>query len=750
MGRTKHELTWTVGHSDSPVTRPPVAVPASVPGAVQLDWARAEGLPDYAYGQNYLAYEWMEGRYWHYSAVLPELPELGAGQRLYLTGRGIDYQFLIRLDGKELHRQEGMFTPFELELTQASAAGGALEIVVFPVPKREGAAKDRSQASQSCKPAVSYGWDWHPRLIPLGIWDELCLEVREAAHIRRAETFARLLPGAAESAAAHVRLEALLTGTADKLLWRLYDPAGRPVAEREASLGREAADAVVRLDIALDEPELWWPNGHGEPNLYTSETLLLDSRGAVLDTATSRLGIRSIRLVMHEGAWDEPSAFPKSRSHPPITLEVNGRRLFAKGTNWVNPDIFPGRLNRERYAELLKLAHGAHMNLIRVWGGGIVNKSSFFDLCDELGLMVWQEFPLACNDYEGTPAYLDILDRESRSIILALRSRASLAIWCGGNELFNAWSGMTDQSLALRLLNRNCYDLDPHTPFLATSPLDGMGHGHYLFRDPDSGEEVYQWMPRASCTAYTEFGVPSPAHERLLTRFIPPEELYPPAPGGAWEAHHAYGAWQGDTWLCRETIEFYFGPTGTLGELVERGQLLQSEGYRCIYEEARRQQPKCAMALNWCFNEAWPTAAGNSLVCWPAEPKPALYAVGQACRPVLASARIPKFAWTSGEWFEPQLWLLSDAPFAVAAGQLTATLLVGERSYRLLAWEYPELPPAANAPGPTVRFRLPEASADGRMTLRLEAESHPEWTSSYTLLLRPAADAPRFQRTLNH
>lgn len=750
MGRTKYELKWTVGHSDGPDAPPPVAVAARVPGAVQLDWARAEGLPDYAYGQNYLAYEWMEDRYWHYSAVVPELPALEAGRRLYLVGRGIDYRFLIRLGGRELYKQEGMFTPFELELTRELAAGQSLEIVVFPAPKREGAEKGRAQASQSCKPAVSYGWDWHPRLIPLGIWDELYLEVRESAHIRRAETSARLLRPAAGGAEASVRLEASLTGTADKLLWRLYDPADRLVAEQEATIGPEAADAAIRLDVALDDPELWWPNGHGKPSLYTSETLLFDSRGTMLDAAKSRLGIRSVKLVMHEGGWDEPSSFPKSRSHPPITLEVNGRRLFAKGTNWVNPDIFPGTLDRERYAELLRLAYGAHMNLIRVWGGGIVNKPSFYDLCDELGLMVWQEFPLACNDYEATPAYLDVLDRESRSIILALRSRACLAIWCGGNELFNAWSGMTDQSLSLRLLNRNCFDLDPLTPFLATSPLEGMGHGHYLFRDEDSGDEVYRWMPRASGTAYTEFGIPSPAHERLLARFIPPEELYPPEPGGAWEAHHAFGAWDGDTWLCQRTIDHYFGPSGTLGELVERGQLLQAEGYKCIYEEARRQKPKCAMALNWCFNEAWPTAAGNSLVCWPAEPKPALLAVGEACRPVLASARIPKFAWTSGEWFEPQLWMLSDAPFAVASGKLAATLSVDGRSYRLLEWEYPMLPPGGNSAGPTVRFRLPEAVPNGRMTLLLEAEGHPEWASAYTLLLRPAAHMPCFPRTLNH
>lgn len=166
---------------------------------------------------------------------------------------------------------------------------------------------------------------------------------------------------------------------------------------------------------------------------------------------------------------EEDSEFPKSRSNPPITLEINGRRIFCKGTNWVNPDIFPGRLTAETYRKLLELAREANMNMLRVWGGGIVNKESFFELCDEMGLMVWQEFSLACNLYPDTPEYLKVLDQESRSINMRLRKHPSVVLWSGGNELFNSWSGMTDQSLPLRMLNANCYEFNPEIPFLMTS-----------------------------------------------------------------------------------------------------------------------------------------------------------------------------------------------------------------------------------------------------------------------------------------
>ena len=494
------------------------------------------------------------------------------------------------------------------------------------------------------------------------------------------------------------------------------------------------ADAVT-LSASLNRPQLWWPNGEGTQALYVSRMALLGADGTVVQTEERKVGFRRIQLVMHEGAWDEPSGFPKGRSTPPITLEVNGRRLFGRGTNWVNPEIFPGTITADTYRPLLDLAQDAHFNLLRIWGGGIVNKDSFFDQCDERGLLVWQEFPLACNDYAGTPDYLRVLNLESRSIIQRLRSRASLALWCGGNELFNAWSGMTDQSLALRLLNRNCYDLDPHTPFLATSPVMGMAHGNYLFRYED-GREVFQVLPAASATAYTEFGCPGPSPADYLKTFIPAEDLFPPKPGTAWEDHHAFGAWQGETWLQPGVIEDYFGPSETLESLTERGAWLQCEGYKCLYEEARRQKPVCAMALNWCYNEPWPSAANNSLINWPARPKPAYYAVQAACRPTLASARLEKFAWTEGETFAPELWLLHDGPDPVPAGRIEAFLEIGGAETFLLAWDYGGTGANENVVGPTLRVRLPRPEAGngpGEMTLRLRVVGRPEWDSEYRL-----------------
>jgi len=687
-------------------------IPATVPGAVQLDWASAHGLPDLNYGKNVRFYDGLEGFWWLYRTAVPAVA-LQPGERLIFAGDGLDYTGEFRLGNRTVLTHTGLFTPFEIDVTDA-VPGTTLEILIHPAPKRQAIPADHSQAAHVTKPAVSYGWDWHPRLIPLGLSEDTRFEVRPAVHLCHVD-FAYVLAEDFSSATITLTVESSEPASFN---WRLRDPEGRVVLSSATSTAR------------LAHPRLWWTHDHGDPELYTLE-VSLEAPGA--DTHVCRVGFRRVRLVMHAGAWDHPAAFPRSRSHPPATVELNGRRIFARGSNWVNPDIFPGRVTADTYRPLLELARDAHFNLLRCWGGAPVARPAFFEQCDVLGLLVWQDFPLACNAYPDDPAYLALLDRESRAIIRRLRQHPCLALWCGGNELFNAWSGMDDQSLALRLLNRNCFELDPTTPFNATSPLDGMGHGDYRFRD-SAGRDVFQIFQQGAHTAYSEFGCPGPSPVAYLKTFIPEAELWPPRPGTSWETHHAFGAWVVDptTWISTSTLEYYFGKSSSLEELVARGEWLQCEGYKSIYEEARRQAPRCAMALNWCYNEPWPTAANNSLINWPALPKPAYFAAREACRPVLSSARIPKFQWTAGEMFSAELWLLSDHPAAQPGGELVVTLECAGRTDELLRWSFPVLAPQQNLAGPTVHATLPDAPV-GEFTLALSVVGRPGCDSRYRL-----------------
>ena len=455
------------------------------------------------------------------------------------------------------------------------------------------------------------------------------------------------------------------------------------------------------------------------------------------------MGFRRVRLVMNEGGWDEPAGFPKTRSISPFQWELNGRKIFIKGSNFVPLDVFPGTVDDTRYDTLLSLAKSAHLNALRIWGGGAVNKESFFDLADEKGLLIWQEFPLACNCYPDDDAYLATLKQEATALVRRLRKHPSLGLFCGGNELYNGWSRMSEQSLALRLLSAVTLELAPRTPFIATSPLFGMAHGHYVFRDPISGEEPYQVFGGAHASAYCEFGIPAAAPLAALEAMIPEAERFPVGDTPAWVAHHALHAWkpERDEWLCPKAVAFYFGASPDLKTLVERSQFLQAQGYKAIFEEARRQKPYCSAALNWCFNEPWPCAANNSIVAYPATPKPAYAAVAESCRPVCASARVKKFVWREGEIFSAELFMLNDAFARQAGGVVAATLSACGATLPLLEWRYTALEPNANAIGPEARAVLPHWNCE-RFTLTLADTAHPERTSVYTFLYR-AKDAPK-------
>jgi len=715
-------LKWELGYSKSASETPSKWIPATVPGAVQLDIAKAEKYEPFYYAEHWKDYLWMEDQFYTYRTKF-DAPEKATGESVFFVSKGIDYEFKVFLNGAEIWHQEGMFTPVNLNLSDKLKSTNELKVLVYPVPRMHPLPADRSQAANVAKPAVSYGWDWHPRLVPLGIWDETYLEIRQVSHVDDFHVNYALNKDFSEA-----EIDLQISGQNLKtqaFRWTLQDKDGKEVVRSEG-----------KTQLTLSKPKLWWTHDHGEPYLYTSTLQLLNDQGQAFQTIVSKIGFRRVKLVMNEGAWGDPEGFPKSRSVPPAQLEINGRKIFCKGTNWVNPEIFPGIMNRERYNQLLSLAVEANFNILRVWGGGIVNKESFFELCDEKGILVWQEFPLACNNYPDDAHYLSILKQESASIINRVKKHPSLAFWSGGNELFNSWSGMTDQSLPLRLLNSQCLQLDPSSPFIPTSPLMGMAHGNYVFRDLQTKEEVFSSMARARYTAYTEFGMPAPASVEVLKTIIPKDELWPPKPGTSWESHHAYKAWVGNTWLCQDIIEDYFGVSNSLEELVANGQLMQGEGYKCIYEEARRQKPYCAMAVNWCYDEPWPTAANNSLLSYPAIPKPGFYAVKNACRPVLASAKFSKFKWTEGETFFADIWMLSDLPKDVSAGKVTIKIRTGTSEMTLLNWEFNAVKANTNQSGPTVRCKLPAWKTD-RFKVILEVEGHPEYKSEYTLAYQP-------------
>lgn len=671
---------------------------ANVPGCVQKDYAEAHGFENYQYADNVHQFDAIEDYAWTYECDLSYT--LAEGEKLFFVSRGIDYAYEIYLNDDLLYSHEGMFSPVEVDLTEKLAEENRLRVVIAPHPKRADApAGTRDEADRSTKPAVSYGWDFHPRLIVSGIWDETYLETRAADYIYRCEAFYTLNDTLTK---AEVEFD-IDCGTTPEI--EVFNPDG--------SLLYRGYDTK----LTVETPKLWWCNGQGEPNLYTYQvkTGTCEKEG--------HIGFRKIELVPNEGCWEFPKCYPKTRSTPPFTIRLNDRVVFAKGTNLVNLDIFNGAVTEERYAQMLSLVKNANMNIVRCWGGAAVNKEAFFDLCDAYGIMVWQEFPLACNNYYGEH-YLETLGKEATAVIKRVRKHPAHVLWCGGNELFCSWSRMTEQSEALRLLNKLCYELDRKKPFIMSSPVMGVAHGPYQFYDYGTGTDSLTAFYKSKSIAYPEFGVPSIAEKSILEEIIPPDEIGTLQLTGSWEIHHAY-------WAQLDIMEAVLGEVKELSEQIRFSNLFQAVGYQAIFEEARRQKPLCSMALNWCFNEPWTTAANNSVVSYPARKKPAYYAIQAALRPVVASARNFKFGYQPGEVFRAELWLLNDSTCEVSDTIRAYLEFDGEEIF-VMEWKTGTVAANCNRCGNMIQYILPDTE---KTFFKLKLKSENGYDSEYTLYI---------------
>jgi len=725
---------WTLSHAHELNGAPLEPVPATVPGAVQLDYAKAFDYAPYYYGMNFKQFDWMEDEYFFYQTELEVT--CADGECALLRFEGIDYRYDIRIDGETVCHGEGIFTPVTLDVTPYAGKRVPLTVVIYPIPKQFATPQNRSQAAACCKPASSYGWDWHPRLVPSGIWMPVYLETFAQGSPISMEVSYRLTD---ELDRVTVTAEVQTYG-AGELCAALIAPDGtEAVAKRFAA---EQGSTVCTL--TLDQPALWYPRGYGEQPRYT---LRVSGAGKTLER---RIGFRRSKLVLNDGAKIYESSFPKGPICAPAQIEINGRCVFAKGSNWVNTEIFPSMMTPARYDELIELAADANMNIFRMWGGQYINHEYFYDKCDELGIMIWQEFMLSCNRHPDTDEYLAVLKQEATSIIKRLRTHPCLTFWCGGNELFNSWSGLTLQSHPLRMLDALCYEHDRFTPFQMTSPMHGVSHGSYVkvtfpnderrAGDYRHGEEFICAVKRSKSTGYTEFGCNGASPKEYLLEYIMSEDDYRDCrdENEVWKAHHAFRAWNESCWLGIPEVHHFFGGYTDIDDLVDKTIYLQDLCYQSMFEEMRRQAPLCAMAVNWDYNEPWPSAAGNSLINWPCKPKSCLQNVKAALRPTLLSLNIPHNRWLTGETMTGEVWVLNDSDVPAQPMEVEVTLVCGDTRTPVATLTTDTVDARKN--GKFGTFTLPiAATIPERFSIELTCKAHPETNSTYALVHRLTA-----------
>ena len=395
---------------------------AVVPGCIHRDLHREGLIPDPFHGTNELDLQWIEQRNWEYVATFKVSAAALAEENVELVCDGLDTLATVYLNDRVLARTDNMFIGWRWDVKPRLRPGRNELRIHFasigralPRTRPEHQPKEFNDSlgrgSVFRKQPCQFGWDWGPRFVTAGIWRDLRLEAWSGNRLESVRVTQDHASDGSVTLALHPELV-----HPDRFVtyYVTIGLGGRTVAEVP---GRTGA-----LAVRIAQPELWWPNGHGPQPLYTVAVRALDRAGRAFGCWSRRIGLRTMELDRAKDKWGEAFQFV-----------VNGRALFAKGANWIPANSFVAGLTRDDYARDLRSAAQANMNMLRVWGGGIYESEHFYDLCDGLGLLVWQDFMFACTLYPGDRAFLASVRTEAAHQVRRLRHRTCLALWCGNN-----------------------------------------------------------------------------------------------------------------------------------------------------------------------------------------------------------------------------------------------------------------------------------------------------------------------------
>lgn len=652
---------WTFGQS-----RLPNRYPAVVPGVVHTDLMRQGLIDDPYFGLNERTVQWVDKENWIYETTFRVADSLMKSDHIDLCLDGLDTYADVYLNDAKILEADNMFRRWRVSVKAALKTDGNVLRICFrsPVkvdmPKWEkhpylyGASNDQSENGGLLDRKISvfarkagyhYGWDWGPRLVTAGIWRDVYLQAwsdmritdiyfRQEKVSKRQATICNLVEIECDKDISNAEIT-----VAD-------EAKGRTVATKKCSLRK--GKNTVPVTFTVKNPRLWWCNGLGKPELYTFTTRVAVD-GKLFEQQKKRIGIRSVQLVT------EPDADGKRQFY----FVLNGVPVFAKGTNYIPQDNFLTNVTPERYRRTLQDAVLANMNMIRVWGGGIYENDLFYDLCDEMGLMVWQDFMFACSTYPAEGAWMDNVREEAIDNIHRLRNHPSIVIWCGGNECLDAWYNWgwksrmeKDNPDGARLVQQQqeylYYDalqqiVDEQIPgdiFVTGSPLADRGRGS----DGINGDRHFygvghRRMPvstynREKAHFFSEYGMQSFPEYASVLRFAPDTTTHDI--GSELMMWHQRGGVE-----ANRVIEWYvsseYGQPRDFRQFLYASQLLQGDAMRTAIEAHRRDMPHCMGSLLWQHNDCWPVASWSTRDYY-GRWKAAHYMVRHAFEPLICSA----------------------------------------------------------------------------------------------------------------
>ncbi len=594
---------------------------AIVPGNIHLDLMKAGVIEDPFVADNEYRVAWVHETDWVYSRDFFAEPELLGCSKLCLECDGLDTFAVVKLNGEILGDTENMYIQYRFDVTGKLKSGSnniTIEFESAPNKVKPWLAEDPLVSPGMGVPGSIYtrkapcqwGWDWGPALPTCGIWKSIRIAGYNGARIDDL----RIIQHHSENS---VSLEIIAE------LERLDSECIEAIAKITAPDGTVSEVALTidgntaKGEFTVANPELWWPANYGKQPLYQVKCKVLRD-GVKLHAFKRKVGLRTMELDRTNDEWGQS-----------LTVVVNGVKIFAKGGDWIPADSFPARITDEHYRHLISSAALANMNMLRVWGGGIYEDERFYDLCDEYGILIWQDFMFACGHYATTQWYLDNIAKDVEYNVKRLRNRACLALWCGNNEM--EW-GVTmwwqDEKKETRqkeyaiifheLIPSILAKVDTITPYWPSSPSSGMETPFVNPESQDYGDGHYWdvWHGKKPFTEYrtqfhrfmSEFGFESFPSIKTVRSFAEEKDLNPVS--YIMECHQKNSAGNG---LILHYMAQTFRFPKDFETMCYTSQLLQAEAMRYGVEHWRRNRGRCMGTLYWQFNDCWPVASWASV-----------------------------------------------------------------------------------------------------------------------------------------
>ncbi|MDP3148462.1 MAG: glycoside hydrolase family 2 TIM barrel-domain containing protein [Ignavibacteria bacterium] len=532
----KHELnknwTFSLAESSYPIEniknkklKPRKQFAASVPGTIHTDLLNNNLIEDPFYSDNELTMNWISECDWLYQTKFDFHSD--TNKSVDLVFEGIDTISEIYLNNRKLDSTNNMFLTYSYNVKNILKPTDNTLKVVLKSPVRYALQQEKKYGKLPValnssrvyirKAQYSFGWDWGPSFPTSGIWRKVYLQERPNVKIDSLVFNTKKISKNFAEVEVVTKVDAR---SSKNILIHLSLSNGDSHYEKKIPIksGKEC-----RVAFKIKNPKLWWPNGEGEQALYSLHVRIVDDKNVLLDEVKRKVGVRTTELVL------------KEKEELTFKFRINRKDIYCKGVNWIPADSFLPRVSEKKYSDLLSLAKQANINMVRVWGGGIYENDDFYNLCDELGFLVWQDFMFACGAYPENDEFISNVSEEVTQNVLRLQHHACLALWCGNNE--NEWIWFQGQNSSYKkmpgykifhnILPKLLKKIDPQRPYWESSPFGNDD-------DPNSFESgnTHQWNIWSKWIDYdevkndrslfvTEFGFQGPANKDTFEKYLP-------------------------------------------------------------------------------------------------------------------------------------------------------------------------------------------------------------------------------------